>query len=213
MTRPIKILIADDDVSTRELLRTLLEEEYSLNFAETGAECIKKIKQFIPDLILLDIVLPDISGIDLCQQITADDQFSDIPIILVTVKTKDIYVQKGLEAGAIDYIKKPIRHLELTARVRSALKMTSLVKQLRRSGEEKQKLIEELGLALSQVKELSGLLPICAQCKNVRDDNGYWQQIEDFIHDHADVSFSHSLCPHCAENIYGRESWFKSKKK
>ena len=61
----------------------------------------------------------------------------------------------------------------------------------------------ELQEALSEIKTLSGLLPICASCKKIRDDTGYWNQIELYIRDHTEAEFSHSLCPNCAEKLYG----------
>jgi hypothetical protein len=63
-------------------------------------------------------------------------------------------------------------------------------------------LIEKLEKALSEVKTLEGLLPICASCKKVRDDTGYWNQIESYLHDHADASFTHSVCPDCLQELY-----------
>lgn len=74
---------------------------------------------------------------------------------------------------------------------------------LRKSIEaEREKLIDELKTALDQVKQLSGLLPICASCKKIRDDNGYWNQIESYIRDHSEAEFSHGLCPDCARQLY-----------
>jgi hypothetical protein len=63
-------------------------------------------------------------------------------------------------------------------------------------------LIRELQEALTMVKPLSGLLPICASCKKIRDDKGYWTQIESYIRDHSEVEFSHSLCPDCLKKLY-----------
>lgn len=63
--------------------------------------------------------------------------------------------------------------------------------------------VEELQDALSQVKLLSGYLPICASCKKIRDDKGYWNQIESYIHDHSEAEFSHGICPDCAKKLYG----------
>ncbi|MBN2341003.1 MAG: response regulator [Deltaproteobacteria bacterium] len=206
------ILIVDDEESTRQLIGTLLEGEFELLYAHSGESCFDQIEKRIPDLILLDIMLPDTSGIDICREIRLQERLADTPVILVTVKSEERDVQAGLEAGAVDYIKKPVRHLELTARVKSALKLSGLVKQMRLADQEKQRLIDNLEMALKQVKELSGLLPICSVCKNVRDDNGYWQQIEDYIGAHSEANFSHSLCPNCAETIYGTESWFPPKK-
>lgn len=72
----------------------------------------------------------------------------------------------------------------------------------RRIEEEREDLIAELQAALEQVKQLSGLLPICASCKKIRDDNGSWNQIESYIHDHSEAEFSHGLCPDCAKKLY-----------
>jgi hypothetical protein len=68
--------------------------------------------------------------------------------------------------------------------------------------EERERLIFELREALAQVKTLSGFLPICASCKKIRDDQGYWQQIEAYIRDHSEAEFSHSICPECARELY-----------
>lgn len=68
--------------------------------------------------------------------------------------------------------------------------------------DKEQKLNSELSKALSDIKRLSGLLPICASCKNIRNDKGYWEQIEDYVKDHTDAEFSHSICPSCMEKLY-----------
>jgi PAS domain S-box-containing protein len=68
--------------------------------------------------------------------------------------------------------------------------------------EERERLIDELQVAFAEVKKLSGLLPICAACKSIRDDKGYWQQIEAYIGDHSEAQFSHSVCPKCARELY-----------
>lgn len=74
---------------------------------------------------------------------------------------------------------------------------------------EKEKLIDELTLAIEEIRTLRGILPICSECKKIRDDKGYWTQIETYIGEHSEADFSHSICPHCLENLYGDEDWFK----
>lgn len=84
------------------------------------------------------------------------------------------------------------------------------ITEKKRMEQEKEKVIrEELDKALSKIKLLRGLLPICASCKKIRDDNGYWNQIEDYLRFHSEVEFSHSLCPPCVKNLYGNEEWYK----
>jgi len=76
------------------------------------------------------------------------------------------------------------------------------IKKYQQAEEEKERLISELQQALSEVKKLSGFLPICANCKKIRDDRGYWNQIESYLKEHSEAQFSHSLCPECAEKLY-----------
>lgn len=76
------------------------------------------------------------------------------------------------------------------------------IKRYRKTQEENERLIIELQQALSEIKKLSGFLPICASCKKIRDDRGYWNQIETYIKDHSEAQFSHSICPECAEKLY-----------
>ncbi|GEM_PF-1036513 len=87
------------------------------------------------------------------------------------------------------------------------------IREIRQAKEEKDKLINELRDALSKVRTLSGMLPICSHCKKIRDDKGYWNQIESFIRDHSEAEFSHGMCPECAEKLYGNEDWYIEMKK
>jgi hypothetical protein len=95
----------------------------------------------------------------------------------------------------VDYIAKPFRQEEVCARVRTHLYLRALVK-------EKEKLIGELKEALAKVKTLSGLLPICSSCKKIRDDKGYWNQIETYIRERSEADFTHGICPKCAKMLY-----------
>ena len=78
--------------------------------------------------------------------------------------------------------------------------------------EKKERLILDLQNTLQEVRTLRGLLPICSSCKKIRDDKGYWNQIEGYISDHSEAQFSHSLCPQCAEKLYGDEDWYDEDK-
>ena len=83
------------------------------------------------------------------------------------------------------------------------------IRERKRAEKDKEALIDELQEALASVKTLKGMLPICANCKNIRDDRGYWNAIEVYIGKHSDTLFSHCICPKCAEELYGNEEWFK----
>ena len=80
--------------------------------------------------------------------------------------------------------------------------------QLTKEIDEHKTTIDKLENAIAEVKQLSGLLPICAHCKKIRDDQGYWSQIEGYIQTHSDATFSHGMCPECSDELYGKEDWY-----
>lgn len=87
------------------------------------------------------------------------------------------------------------------------------VEKRKKATVDREKLIEELQEAVDNIKTLSGLVPICASCKKIRDDQGYWNQIESYIEKHSDAQFSHGICQECAEELYGDQEWYKKRKK
>lgn len=123
-----KIFIIDDDYSIRELLKAILDTLYDIETADSGEMALKKLESFSPDLILLDVMLPDISGFDLCRLIKRQKHFINTPIIILTAKTSDKDLEKGFDAGAIDYIKKSFSYVELKARIKTYLKLNHYIK-------------------------------------------------------------------------------------
>jgi len=125
------ILVIDDLPENVFMLQDRLEHEgYEVITAYDGKSGIEKVRRERPDLILLDVMMPDLTGIEVCKILVADNETSGIPIILVTAKAGAEDTKEGLEAGAFDYIKKPINRIELIARVKSALKLSDANKLL-----------------------------------------------------------------------------------
>ena len=79
---------------------------------------------------------------------------------------------------------------------------SNIISKLDKANKQNQKLVHELEAAMADIKTLSGFLPICASCKKIRDDNGYWNQIESYIRDRSEAEFSHSICPDCTKKLY-----------
>ena len=126
-----RILVIDDLPENVFLLQERLENEgYDVLTAYDGKTGIEKAQSELPDLILLDVMMPDINGIEVCKTLVNDENSSNIPIILVTAKTDAEDTKDGLDAGAFDYIKKPFNKTELLARVKSALKLSDTNKRL-----------------------------------------------------------------------------------
>ena len=132
MHEPMKrILVIDDLPENVFLLKDRLENEgYEVLTADCGNSGIEKATDETPDLILLDVMMPDINGFEVCKTLVNDSRTSGIPILLVTAKTDAEDIKEGLDAGAFDYIKKPINKIELIARVKSALKLSDANKLL-----------------------------------------------------------------------------------
>jgi DNA-binding response OmpR family regulator len=214
MGETITILVADDDpdilLLTTEVLR---RAGYEVLEASTGKECLEALRAQHPDIVLLDVMLPDTTGIELCKQIKADEGLQGIFVILVSgVQVSSDYQADGLNVGADGYIVKPIPNKELLARVQAMVRIKRAEDALREKEREQQKLILELKEALAEIKTLRGLIPICAWCKKVHDDEGYWNQLEAYISKHTDAVFSHGICPECAEK-YSAEIEKLSKKR
>jgi DNA-binding response OmpR family regulator/signal transduction histidine kinase len=119
-----RILIVDDQLSVREVFRSLLMEQgYDLVFASNGPEAMAAAVELIPDLILLDVMMPGMDGFEVCRQMRTHPILAEVPIIMVTALDDMGSVLQGLEAGADDFMTKPFNHAELQARVRTTVRL------------------------------------------------------------------------------------------
>ena len=201
----MKLLLAEDDPVSRRLLQAALGKwGYEVLVARDGTEAWQFLQaEPAPALLILDWLMPGMDGLEICRQARALPRFRSAYIILLTGRTSKEDVISGLEAGADDYVTKPFDPGELRARVSVGVRVAQL--QLKLADR-----VHELEAALAEVKTLSGMLPICACCKKIRDDKGYWNQIESYIRDHSEAEFSHGFCPDCAKKwmdmaVQGRE--------
>jgi DNA-binding response OmpR family regulator len=202
MSKQYKVLVTYDTPEILFMSATLLRRAgYEVLEASTGKECIESVHLYHPDLVILDVMLPDMSGIEVCKQIKNDKDLKDIFVILasgIQISSED--QAEGLDVGADGYIVRPIPNKEFLARVQAGERIKRAEDALREKEKQQQKLISQLENALSEIKTLKGCIPICASCKKIRDDEGYWNQLEAYISKHTDAIFSHGLCPECAEN-------------
>jgi len=229
-----RILAVDDTPVNLHLLKTLLSVQgYTVQSAPNGKYALQYLRDQscdLPDLILLDIRMPEPDGYKVCRELKNEERTRDIPIIFISAINDTLDKVKAFSLGAVDYITKPFQPDEVISRIRTHLSLRRMhedlrkknlelekeiaqrkeveqalhrqSQELRKSLEERDHLISELQNALAQIKTLSGLLPICAGCKKIRNDHGYWEQIEVYIREHADVSFTHGICPECKLRLY-----------
>lgn len=136
------ILIVDDEPKNFEVIETFLEQEnYILHYANTGVKALQRLDALKPDLILLDVMMPELDGMEVCRRIKANPQWQSIPIIMVTALTSKQDLASCLKAGADDFISKPINSLELRARVCSMLRIKQQYDCVQSLLEQKQKLL------------------------------------------------------------------------
>jgi len=198
-----KILIVDDISKNIQMIASILKPgDYQMSFARSGKEAIALAKLMPFDLILLDIMMPETDGYEVCEILKEDPETKNIPIIFLTAKTDIESVVKGFEIGAADYVSKPFNALELLARVRTHLKIKKTGDIREQLLSEKEKLIADLKKALDEIDTLRGFIPICAYCKKIRNDENYWEQIDVYLQKHTLAKISHGLCQDCAEKLY-----------
>lgn len=192
----MKVLIADDDEVLRLRLRSLLSKR-GFEVVETtdGEQAWQALQQDQPPKIaILDWMMAGIDGVDLCRRIRGAVPLKGMYLILLTARESKDHLIEGLRAGANDYVTKPFDPEELHARVGVGVEIIRLQSELAER-------VKELEDALARVNQLQRLLPICAYCKSIRDDQDYWQSVEGYLAKHASTQFSHGICPDCYEKF------------
>lgn len=204
------ILIVDDSPDQHRLLRSILAKAghadiVAADSAQAAFATLHLDKERAPiniDLILMDVLMPDIDGIAACRRIKQSDQLRDIPIIMITAKSGTENLNEAFSAGAMDYITKPVNRVELLARVASALSLKREMDCRKEREADLRRSNDDLQRALKEVKVLRGLIPICASCKKIRNDEGFWQYLEEYLSEHSEAEFSHGICQSCVKKLY-----------
>jgi len=191
MNQKISILIIEDSLDDFYLLKEILESSVEIeaeNFHEERLEnAISAARYNAMDAAVIDLSLPDSFGLD--TYTAFHEAYPLLPTIIMTGFKDHDTAFEAVQKGAQDYLFKG----EPSA--------TTIIRTIRYAIE-RQRLTTELKTALDHIKQLQGMLPICSECKNIRDDKGYWNRIESYISEHSEVVFSHGICPDCAKKLY-----------
>ena len=155
-----EILIAEDNPDMRSLLATLIGQEFRVRTARNGRDALEQLRESLPDLLLSDVMMPEMSGLELCREVKQDPATRSLPVVLVTSKAERDMKIEGLELGADDYVTKPFHPRELMARVRSLVRVVSLQKQLSRRNAALEAALDELKQAEVQLVQSERLAAV-----------------------------------------------------
>lgn len=234
-----RILVVEDSLTQAQHLKHILQEaNFLVDLVSNGTPALEYLENTIPTIIISDVLMPGMSGFQLCSKIKLDHRFSYIPVMLLTSLADPEDIIHGLESGADNFITKPFQkeyllsqvdYMIANARIRkfsrvhhsempnmgmeiffggkkhyiqsSQLQILDLLFSTFDAYVQKNIELEEKNRRLSdkfeRIKTLQGLIPICSNCKKIRDDDGYWQQVEFYLSTHSDADFNMSICPQC----------------
>jgi AmiR/NasT family two-component response regulator len=197
----VRVLIAEDDFLVSEMVQGMLEEiGYNIiGKATNSQQAVDLTQRLRPDVVLMDIGMPDTDGIHATQLIQTS---CPTPVVVLTAYETSELVERASVAGVGAYLVKPPQARELERAIIIAIARFENMLELRHLNAELQARNQELQEALDQVRTLRGLIPICQSCKKIRDDQGYWHQVEDYVEHHSDAAFTHGLCPDCSRKLY-----------
>lgn len=194
----IKVLLIEDDTDDAFLLREMINDDQSVVIVVEQAPNltmgIERLRAGGIDLVISDLGLPESQGLDTLKLLLP--AAGELPVLVLTGLADQKTGAAAVHAGAQDYLFK--------GQINGSLLVRAILYAIERKkmAVERDKLVEELQAALVKVKLLSGFLPICCSCKKIRDDQGYWQQIESYISRHSEAEFSHGICDDCAQKLY-----------
>ncbi len=192
--RPLRVLLIEDNPADarmiREMLKGLRDGVLELETADRLSTGVETLARGGRDAVLLDLSLPDSRGFDTFLKVR--ERAGGVPIVLLTGLDDEALAVKAVQEGAQDYlIKGQVNGSLLSRALRYAIERNNLVRELQD--------------ALAKVKTLSGMIPICAWCRKIRNDKGYWDQVEDYLRNHSNATFTHGICPDCSEQMRRKE--------
>jgi YesN/AraC family two-component response regulator len=197
------VLFVDDEVSIlHSIERLVFREPYRKLYAESGPAALEILEKESVQVIVTDLRMPEMDGLSLLRIIK--EKWPDVLRLVLTGYTQVPQILATINSGEVyRYLTKPLgQSAELVVTLRQALEYQNLRRDRVGLVQQLEKHNRELEAAMSEIRQLQGMLPICSCCKKIRDEKGYWEQIESYISNHTEAVFSHGICPECMETQY-----------
>lgn len=205
----MSILVIDDSPDSRLLMHGLLRDAgyRDILTARSAQEAFKHLgigsNEANPcpiDVILMDISMPELDGLDACRRIKTEERLKDIPVVMVTVREKARFLPKAFEAGATDYIKKPVERVELLARVRAALRLKRATDARKHWEQELTQTVMSMTRTLQSLQTILKLLPVCPTCQTVHNDGRFQSKLSEHLASHPNARLNYRRCATCSTN-------------
>jgi YesN/AraC family two-component response regulator len=199
--KTLKVLVVEDDYFVKTGIIRAVESlgHKVVGDAANGKIGLEKTLELHPDVILMDVEMKEMNGLEAA---TLIQDKCPTPIIFLSAYGDQDLVELASNTGASAYLTKPPHSADIARAITIAMARHQDLMQLRTLNKKLKRMSLELDLALAEVKTLRDFLPICCYCKKVRDDEGYWSQIEAYVEKHTDSKFTHGICPECTEEHY-----------
>jgi len=202
-TTNLNILVVDDQQLNLDIIeKILLSMPVNIFSATSGEKALKYALKYDFAIILLDVQMPEMDGFETATLLRNNEKTKHTPIIFVTAMGYDSeYLKKGYSSGAVDYMLKPVTPYILKSKVNIFLDLYNqkiLINDQKKLLDKRNK---ELRKTLDEIRALQGLIPICAWCKNMRNDEGYWEKVEEYVGRISAAEFTHGICPECFKKM------------
>lgn len=190
------LLVDDVEENLLELETLLAAPGRRLVSAASGEAAVEALRGSDFAVVILDVRLPRMSGFEVAERMRSDAATAHVPIVFVTAIEKDPrQVFAGYELGAVDYLLRPIDPHVLRTKVGVFCDLWTQRRIIERKN-------AELEARLAEIRTLRGLIPVCARCRKVRDDEGLWQRVELYLRERTFAEFTHAICEECARELY-----------
>ena len=199
--RQIRVLIAEDDTSVRYTISHMLTMAgyWDAGQAADGEEAVRLTQELRPDVVLMDARMPGMDGLEAARII---QQVCPTPVVMLTAMEAPEILEAARDSGVGAFLSKPPEKQQIHQAITIAMARHGDLMRLRRVCGELEERNRQLSKALEEIKTLRGILPVCAYCKKVRDDEGYWEQVDVYLAHHAGAEISHGICPDCMRKHY-----------
>ena len=199
--KAMRVVIAEDDFLVSVEIERILKSKGCeiVGKASNGNEALELVKSLHPDVVLMDIKMPELDGLEASRLI---QESCPTPVVVLTAHETEDFLEKASSVGVGAYLVKPPHPGDLERGISIAMARHGDLMKLQQLYLEIETKNNELEKAFEEIKMLRGIVPICSFCKKIRDDEGFWQQVEEYMSAHSEVQFSHSVCPQCLEENY-----------